>query len=90
MKNLQRLGRVLHVSSSRNIIVKAEKKLPRIGDQVVDENITPIGEVFDIIGPVSSPYISVKPKIKKAENYIGQVLYFSATSRPRFRGKKNE
>ncbi|MEM3874519.1 MAG: Gar1/Naf1 family protein [Candidatus Bathyarchaeia archaeon] len=69
-----RLGRALHISPSKNVIVKVENT-PRIGETVVDENLKPIGEVFDVFGPVSSPYVAVKPKIAKPEVLINKVLY---------------
>jgi RNA-binding protein len=73
-ESLIRLGRVLHVSSNKNIIVKAENT-PKMGEMVVDENLKPIGEVFDIFGPVSSPYVAVKPKTMKTDVLVGKVLY---------------
>lgn len=73
---MQRIGRVLHVSSDKNLILKAEK-IPRIGDKVVDELLKPVGTIFDIFGPVSSPYASVKPKVKEPHNLVGHVLYTS-------------
>lgn len=72
--NLQRLGRVLHVSSSRNLILKAEA-LPKIGDKVVDENLKSVGTVFDVFGPVSSPYAAVKPSILEPQRLIENTLY---------------
>ncbi|MEM1589506.1 MAG: Gar1/Naf1 family protein [Candidatus Bathyarchaeia archaeon] len=71
---LIRLGCVLHVSSSKNIIVKVEN-VPRLGETVVDENLKPVGEVFDIFGPVSSPYVAVKSKIAKPGVLVGKALY---------------
>jgi len=71
---LQRLGLVLHMSPTRNIIVKLEN-MPRIGETVVDENLKSIGRVFDILGPVSSPYAAVRPVIQNAEKYINRMLY---------------
>lgn len=71
---MKRIGRVLHVSPDRNIILKAEN-LPRIGDGVVDELLKPIGRVFDIFGPSSAPYVAVKSKVKKTRYLVGQVLY---------------
>jgi len=75
MKHLQRVGRVLHISSNKNIIVKAEGKLPELGGKVVDENLKVVGEIFDIIGPVSSPYISIRPKTSKPEIFVNKPLY---------------
>lgn len=71
---MKRIGRVLHVSPDRNIILKAEN-LPRIGDRVVDELLKPIGRVFDIFGPSSAPYVAVKSKVKKPRYLVGHVLY---------------
>lgn len=72
--DLQRIGRVLHVSSSRNIILKAEN-VPRIGDKVVDGNLKPVGTVLDVFGPVSKPYVAVKPKTKELQCFLNRVLY---------------
>lgn len=71
---MQRLGRVLHVSQSRNIIITIEN-LPKIGDTVVNENLKPIGKILDIFGPVSSPYASIKPKIQGIEKLVDKMLY---------------
>ncbi len=71
---MQRLGLILHMSPTRNIIVKLEN-MPRIGETVVDENLKSIGRVFDILGPVSSPYAAVRPVIQNAEKYINRMLY---------------
>ena len=71
---MQRIGRVLHLSSSRSLIVKIENT-PKIGETVVDENLKPIGKVFDILGPVSSPYAVVKPTLREAEKLAGKTLY---------------
>ncbi|MGB9684466.1 MAG: H/ACA ribonucleoprotein complex subunit GAR1 [Candidatus Bathyarchaeales archaeon] len=65
---------MLHISSSKNIIVKIENT-PKIGETVVDENLKTVGEVFDIFGPISSPYVAVKPKISKLEVLVNKVLY---------------
>jgi len=77
---LIRLGRVLHISSSKNIIVKVENT-PKIGETVVDERLKPIGEVFDIFGPVSSPYAAVKPRISKLDVLVGKFLYVFPSKR---------
>jgi RNA-binding protein len=68
------LGLVLHISPSRNIIIKIENA-PRIGDAVVDENLKSVGRVFDIFGPVSSPYAAIKSQIHKPENLVNKELY---------------
>ncbi len=71
---MQRLGRVLNVTPSQNIVVKTEKT-PKIGSTVIDENLKVVGKVFDVIGPVSSPYAVVKPTVKDAEKLVNKQLY---------------
>jgi len=56
------------------MILKAES-LPRIRDRVVDEKLKPVGTVFDIFGPVSSPYVSVKPEMDDLHSLANRVLY---------------
>ena len=59
---MRRLGRLLHQSPmTGNLIVKAVN-LPRIGEKVYDGEMRLIGFVYDIFGPVRSPYVSVKPR----------------------------
>jgi RNA-binding protein len=71
---LQRLGKVLHVTPSQNIVVKTEK-LPKLGSTVVNEKLETVGEIFDVIGPTSSPYVIVKPLIKKSDVQVNNQLY---------------
>ncbi len=67
---------MLHVSkNTHNLIVRAEEKIPEIGDQVVDEELREVGVVFDIFGPVNKPYIAIRPSVKDPERYVGYVLY---------------
>ncbi len=71
---MQRLGKVSNVTPSRNVIVKTEKP-PKIGTEVVDENLNVVGKVFDIIGPVSSPYAVIKPTVREPANLVNRPLY---------------
>ena len=71
---LQRLGRISNVTPSRNLIVKTENP-PKIGFEVVDENINVIGKVFDIIGPVSAPYAVIKPTVKESDKLVNKPVY---------------
>lgn len=87
---MQRIGRVLHVSTTRNIILKAEN-LPRIGDEVVGTDLKPVGTVSDIFGPISSPYISVKTNLEGSQRLVGQILYnFPSSKRRKRTGRKNK
>jgi RNA-binding protein len=77
---LQRLGLILHVTPSRNIIAKVEN-VPRIGETVVDENLKPVGKVFDILGPVSSPYATIAPMIRDPEKLTSKTVYIVPSKR---------
>jgi len=71
---LQRIGSVLHVCSTKNMILKAEN-IPHIGDAVVDEKLNNVGTVFDVFGPVSSPYVAVRPSVEEPSFFVGHILY---------------
>jgi RNA-binding protein len=71
---LQRLGKVLHVTPSQNIVVKTEK-LPKLGSTVVNEKLETVGKVFDLIGPTSSPYVIVKPSARKPDVQTNNQIY---------------
>ncbi|MCW4011002.1 MAG: Gar1/Naf1 family protein [Candidatus Bathyarchaeota archaeon] len=79
---MQRLGRVLSVTPSQNVVVKVGKP-PKMGAAVIDENLKVIGRVFDIIGPVSSPYAVIRPSVKNAEKLANRQLYVSPSKKER-------
>jgi RNA-binding protein len=81
---LQRLGRVVNVTPSQNVVVKAEKA-PGIGASVVDETLQTVGRVFDIIGPVTSPYAVVKPTVKETGRLVNKQLYLLPSKKDRSR-----
>jgi RNA-binding protein len=85
---LQRLGRISNVSPSGNAIVKAENP-PKIGSEVVDENLNVVGRVFDIIGPVSSPYAVIKPSIREPAKLLNKPVYLLLSKAKRSR-RENE
>jgi rRNA processing protein Gar1 len=62
------------LTPSKNIIVKTEKA-PKIGSEVVDENLKVIAKVFDIIGPVSAPYAVVKPTVSEPVKLVNKPVY---------------
>jgi RNA-binding protein len=73
---MKRLGFVSHISKRGRLIVKAET-IPKLFSEVYDKEQKPIGKVIDILGPVSSPFVAVKPydkadleKFKEAELFL--------------------
>ncbi len=79
---LQRLGKVLNVTPSQNVVVKLDKP-SKLGAAVVDENLRVVGRIFDIIGPVSSPYAVIKPSVKDPEKLTNKQLYVSSSRKER-------
>jgi RNA-binding protein len=79
---LQRLGKVLNVTPSQNIVVKIDKP-PKMGAAVIDENLKTVGRIFDIIGPVTSPYAVIKPSVKDPEKLVSRQLYVSSSRKER-------
>jgi rRNA processing protein Gar1 len=71
---VKKLGQVLHQAKSGNLIVKAEVFLkPSI--PVFDASGKKIGFVVETFGPISSPYVSVKPTTDRVRKLIGEQLY---------------
>ena len=79
---LQRLGKVLSVTPALNLVLKVDKP-PKLGAAVVDENLKIVGKIFDIIGPVSSPYAVVRPTINNPEKLASKQLYVSPSKKER-------
>ena len=79
---MQRLGRVLSVTPSQNVIVKIDKA-PKLGSAVINESLKVVGKVFDIVGPVSSPYAVIRPSIKDPEKLANRQLYILPSRRER-------
>lgn len=81
---MKKLGRGLHISTATgNIIVKSSFE-PKVGSKVFDGE-RKIGMVFDVFGPVSSPYVSIKPAIKDRENIVNHVFFLREEEK---RGRK--
>ena len=79
---MQRLGLVHTVTPSQNVVIKIDKT-PKLGSAVIDENLKVVGKVFDIIGPVSSPYAVIKPSVKNPEKLMKKQLYISSSKKER-------
>jgi len=84
---LHRIGHVLHLSNTKNIILKA-KNIPHIGDKVTNEKLKSVGTVFDVFGPTSAPYVAVKPNIHNPEKLVNQVLYATPSKARRKKRKR--
>ncbi|NVM28793.1 MAG: hypothetical protein HWN65_08115 [Candidatus Helarchaeota archaeon] len=77
---MRRINKVLHVSNQKHLIVRVapnQINVLKIGQTVVTENLTKLGRIFDIFGPVNHPFVSIKlnPDIMGAENLVGEMIY---------------
>lgn len=71
---MQRMGKVLSVTPSSSLIIRTESP-PKLGSEVVDEGLNVVGKVFDVIGPVSSPYAVIKSNVKNPDVLLNKPLY---------------
>lgn len=70
------MGKVLHLSKSRALIVKLDPpKFVKPGTKACDSKLKNVGVVLDVLGPVSGPYASVRPTITKPESVVGRTVY---------------
>lgn len=79
---MQKIGRVIHITASKNAVVKAEA-LPKIGDRVIDEKRNVVGKVLDIFGPTSSPYVAVRPEVEDPFQLVNHFLYVPPSRKKR-------
>ncbi|MHA2408332.1 MAG: H/ACA ribonucleoprotein complex subunit GAR1 [Candidatus Ranarchaeia archaeon] len=71
---MKRLGKVSHLSNSNHLILRTNTKI-KPQSPVLDSHLTQIGKIYDVFGPVSNPYVSIKPTIKNPEKFVGRILY---------------
>ena len=67
---------MLHLSKSGNLVLRLDQPpVPAIRAQVCDYKLRQIGVVNNVLGPVKSPYVSVKPTANVGDTLTGRVLY---------------
>nr|MDO8098371.1 Gar1/Naf1 family protein [Candidatus Njordarchaeota archaeon] len=73
-----KLGKLLHISSSGNLIVRADVAAP-LGAIVLTESAKRVGQVSDIFGPKKAPYISVKSPFDRESlsGLVGKTLFLA-------------
>ena len=73
---MRRLGKVLHLSRSGNLILRLENpELPSIGATARTYKMEIAGVVNGVFGPVKAPYVSVRVNVETANKLLGRVLY---------------
>lgn len=71
---MQRIGKALGITPSNSLIIKVDNP-PKIGCEVADESLSVVGKIFDIIGPVTSPYAVIKTNVKNPVSLLNRPLY---------------
>ncbi len=75
-RNLKRLGKILHLSNSRSLIVKCdEARFVKLGTRTCDSKLKEIGKVQDFFGPVSAPYVSIRPASPSPAKFVHRIVY---------------
>lgn len=75
MKSRIRLGTVLHLSSSSGNLILETAEEAKIGEDVLDSGGKKVGTIFDLFGPLSNPFVAVKPRIDNPERLLGEDLF---------------
>jgi RNA-binding protein len=73
---LIKLGKISHISSSRNLILRAEIA-PPLGAPVFNGDAKEVGRVVDVFGPKRGPFIAVKSPFDQVflRSLVGRVLF---------------
>jgi len=75
MRKGSRIGTVMHISRSSGNLILESSRNAKIGETVTDSKGKRVGVVFDVFGPVDSPYSAVRTRIKNPERLIGAELF---------------
>ncbi|HUX99433.1 MAG TPA: Gar1/Naf1 family protein [Candidatus Deferrimicrobium sp.] len=90
---MRRINTVSHISNQGHLLLRVfqtQIKDLQIGQTVVTKDLTKIGRIFDIFGPINQPYVSIKlnPGIPEPKDLIGEILY-SFEEKKSFKKKRN-
>lgn len=69
---MQIRGKGLH-TTSRGLVVRADQT-PKLGQTAFDSAGERVGSVFDIFGPVKSPYVVIRPASGLSEVDLGKLI----------------
>jgi RNA-binding protein len=73
---VKRVGDVVRTAQGLAVVRAPDDEVPDFGITVVDENLTDIGRVVDVFGPVARPYVAVSPADEvRLPTLLGTTLY---------------
>lgn len=56
---MKRIGEVVRTAGGVAVARSPDDSTPSIGDAVVDESLSEVGRIVDVMGPVGRPYVVV-------------------------------
>ncbi|WP_054856954.1 H/ACA ribonucleoprotein complex subunit GAR1 [Vulcanisaeta sp. JCM 16159] len=73
---LKKIGDIMHLSHDGRFVIRLSLT-PPLGITVYDYTMKRLGSLYDIIGPVNSPYGLVKPdpQLSRPEDFVGKSAY---------------
>lgn len=75
---LKKIGDIMHLSHDGRFVIRLSLIPPPLGITVYDYTMKRLGgSLYDIIGPVNSPYGLVKldPQLSRPEDFVGKSAY---------------
>ncbi len=73
---MDRVGTVSRTAQGLAVVRCPDETHPNIGTSVVDEELSTVGRVVDVFGPVSRPYVAVSPTDRsRLADLVGAKLY---------------
>ncbi|MFP3178463.1 MAG: Gar1/Naf1 family protein [Thermocladium sp.] len=90
--SLKKIGDAIHVANDGKIVARLVM-VPPLGIQVFDYGMKRVGSLYDVIGPVKSPYGLIKANQEDPSFIIGKPIYVDARSlekRSRKSGKEGK
>jgi len=72
---MKKAGRILHYTKYKVFVVESSGKIIP-NTYLIDDKGRKIGIVIDVIGPITKPYLVVKPLVNNPDKYIGKEVYY--------------
>jgi len=88
--SLKKIGEVLHLSHDKKLVIKLSM-VPPLYITVYDYAMKRLGILYDVIGPISSPFGLVKPDrnvLEDPEKFKGKAVYVRVLDLEKSRTRK--
>lgn len=73
---MRRAGTITRIAGGVLVVRTDDTDPPSIGADTVDDQLTPVGPIVDVFGPVDNPYLAVSPTTdRRPTELLGETLY---------------